>query len=220
MCCAHDYANCGSAGCKDITSDAKNCGSCSTLCDHTCQNGSCVCVGYKFPSACGSTCGSWTFDNGSVQGWVGDTDKVAPISGGASNGVTNITVSSDISYQGGSSLRVDAATATKLIAVAVPVCSSTLDLNGYTMSARIYLDGDSTTPTGSDFFLDTWGSGGADHEVAGTTLSGSEHMPLREWYPMTVTFGVSVQADHIALRLSPSVAWKGTVYIDNVTITP
>jgi hypothetical protein len=71
MCCAASFANC-SQGCYDLSSDAKHCGSCASVCpaNNACSSGSCRCsVGTKL--SCG-TCPSWNFESNTTEGWIND----------------------------------------------------------------------------------------------------------------------------------------------------
>jgi hypothetical protein len=93
---------------------------------------------------CGGGCTAWSFDSGSNEGWVADTDSGFPVNGGgATNGVTNVTTSTTTFHDGTRALAVPALANGQVVSVAVPVCraGSTLNLAGFTLSAWVRLSG-------------------------------------------------------------------------------
>jgi len=173
------------------------------------------------PSSCGG-CGSWDFESNTAEGWTKDVNPNFPVNGGGTNGATNFVASTAQKHDGNYSLAmpvlVDTVT-TYLGSTAVPLCAngSTVALGGYTMSAWVYIHSNpGSSLTGTSFlFFSAWGPSSSDNEPA---LSGTNIMTTDTWYHPTVTFNGAVQADHIAVYISPN-AWSGTIYIDKVTLT-
>ena len=217
ICCQSNYSNCGS--CVDLQTSNSSCGSCGNACgpNRSCQTGSCGCNGYTFPSSCGSGCGTWSFESGTQESWVKDTDPSFPVNGGSSDCVANITISQSKVHDGSYALAVPANCNTGVASVAFQICSgSTINMAGYTMSAWVQLTG-TALDAYAFLFFNAWGASG---NVSSPVLTGDKIAVMDTWYFVQTTFANSVQADHVAIELSPGKSWTGTIYIDGITITP
>lgn len=214
LCCQSGQTNCGS--CVDRQTDANNCGVCGTMCgaNKACVSSACVCGGLTL--ACGG-CGSWAFDSGTTEGWVKDTNPNFPISGGAMNGVQNITVSATMKHDGTNALavpiNVDFSNAS-LASIAVPLCSSTMNLAGYTVSAWLYFAGPAFDAD-TFVFLDAWS---ASDSYRSPVLIGAS-IAVNSWISVSLPFPNAIQADHLAINLNPGTSWSGTLYVDSVALT-
>jgi hypothetical protein len=219
ICCPAGNSNCGN--CVNEQKDNANCGACGTKCslNRSCQSGTCACQGYTLPSSCGG-CGSWSFESGTAEGWTKDTDPNFPVNGGGTNGATNFVATTSQKHDGSYALAVPIlvdTTTTYLGSTAVPLCAngSTLALGGFTMSAwvMVHSNAGSTLDPTTFLFFSAWGPSAADNEPA---LFGN--IVTDTWSQLSVTFSSAIQADHIAIYISPN-QWSGTIYIDSVTLT-
>ena len=175
-----------------------------------------TCAGYDF-SSCGGGCGSWGFESGGAEiEWVKDTDPSWPVSGGAENGVSNIS-STTTHYEGSRGLVVVGLSNGGYVSVAAPVCSgSTINMAGFTMYACIMLTGTELPIEGPFVFFDAWN---ASNAVQNPALTGEKLAELGVWHCVNTTFSLSAPADHVAIRFNPGLAWTGNMYIDSVKIT-
>jgi hypothetical protein len=220
ICCQSGYSNCGS--CVNLQSSSTNCGSCGNSCgtNRTCQTGSCTCIGYTLPSSCGG-CGSWGFESGTTEGWVKDTNPHWPISGGGTNGVTNLiattTKVNDGSYALAVPIWIDNVNTT-LASVTVPICNmgSTISLGGFALSANIFLSGPEIDPN-AERSISFGGWNGSD--MVRSPVATNMNVLVGTWMSLsTTTYGTSASADHINILFGPGVNWNGTMYIDNVQL--
>lgn len=111
-------------------------------------------------------------------------------------------------------LNVDYST-TFYASVAVPICSSAMPIAGHTMSAWLYFLG-TTFDQYTFLWFTAWSASDQDRVPAKI----GSNIPVNQWVNFTVTFPDSVNADHVAIQLSPGTNWNGTMYIDSVTLTP
>jgi hypothetical protein len=204
--CSTGTVDCGATGCINVNgNDPNHCGSCANVCgsDRTCQSGNCVCTGYTFPSTCGG-CGSWSFDGGTKEGWSSNDYSTQWISSPVQNGTGALALQVTGGLSSGSAL------------VSLCTTGAAVDVSNLTMTAYINL---STGGLGSlsALFFDANGVAVGSPVAWGDTLNSH----AGQYWPYPFTFPAGTQASWIDIRLSPSPAsWAGTIYIDNVQITP
>jgi hypothetical protein len=204
--CSTGTVDCGTAGCINVNgNDSNHCGSCANVCgsDRTCQSGQCVCTGYAFPSTCGG-CGSWGFEGGTKEGWTSNDYSTQWISSPIQNGAGALALQVTGGLSSGSAL------------VSLCTTGATIDVSNLTMTAYVNF---STGGLGSlsALFFDVNGASVGSPVAWGDTLNSH----AGQYWPYTFTFPAGTQASWIDIRLAPSpTSWAGTIYIDNVQITP
>ena len=83
---------------------------------------------------------------------------------------------------------------------------------------RIHNDAGTSLGPLSFLMFSAWSTSATDNEPA---LFGDQVATTDTWYHPSVTFTSDIQADHIAIYVTPSPnQWSGTIYIDSVTLTP
>ena len=87
---------------------------------------------------------------------------------------------------------------------------------GFKMSAWIMLTGTELPSEGPFVFFDAWSASGA---VQNPVLFGDNIAHMNTWYPVETTFASTANADHVAIRFNPGLAWTGTMYVDSLEIT-
>jgi len=222
FCCQASLTYC--TACVDLQTDNSNCGVCGASCgaNRSCQGGSCKCAGSTLPQSCGGGCGTWTFESGTAEGWVKDNEPSSSISGGANNCATNITASSSTHHDGAYALAFpsNCSSAGGATAITVPICTgSPINIAGYTMSAWVNISnaGSASLDGYAFLFFNAWS---ASDSTSSPVLTGDRIAVPSTWYHVETTFGTAVQADHIAIELNPGKAWAGTVFVDEVTLSP
>ncbi|HTQ06092.1 MAG TPA: hypothetical protein VMI54_19655, partial [Polyangiaceae bacterium] len=212
--------------CVDSTSDNNNCGSCGNKCsaNRSCQSSSCACVGYTFPAACGSTCGSWSFESGpsTTEGW---TEIISPEVGSQNNGALNAAISTNrpSGYPGSGSyslvvpVNVNGST-TSIASVGVQFCQpgDYTSVGGYNLTGYVYFSGPAF-PTFASFSAYTWGADPS--EAAQSIILLNTSVVPNTWIQFTEQMDFGFQYDHLALGLGPNGAWSGTMYLDDIQFT-
>lgn len=228
--CPSSMTDCSGVCINVYGSDNSNCGSCGNKCgaNRTCSNGSCACTGYTLSAACGSTCGSWSFESGtgSTEGW---SVMMSPTSAGQpSNGATNAVISSSrpSGYPGTGSyslvvpLAISAA-GTWVGKINVVICpGAAISVGGYTLTGYVYFDGP-TFPDYAVFEAMTWA--GTDSSTDAQTIimsqAGSGTIGTRTWLQFSRTIQTGFLADRFALQVAPNGPWSGTMYLDDIKLT-
>ena len=222
--------NTGTGVCS--TPNAADNTSCTSSLYGSCQTGACACYQGVSPVSCtsGASCLNWGFESGTAEGWGVDPSNTG-------TGVTNVTVSSSRFHTGSRSLAVTFGVAAYSLndargaAVQVPLCASTgtINLAGYSMSAWVYF----TVTAGSipmnaanltQEFLSvrdtpTRGTVGGQVAVSQSNINqwlhigGNINQASALNYLAEITVGFAI-AD------ASSEGFSGTMYIDDVQITP
>jgi len=204
---------CGSMsdGCKTVYC-GPNSGACPS--GQNCSNNQCSCA---LGMSCGSGCLAWAFESGSPSPW----NRQQPPGSYGTNGATNIGATQSNAHGGSYSLiapiQIDA---TNTFAASVTVSlPCTVDLAGHSGWAWVYFAGSyPLTDFGNQLLVDTWNSSSlatGDHNVP---FFGN--IPINGWFQVTLGFTSGTLVDRIAISLSPASNWSGTIYVDDVVISP
>ncbi len=223
ICCQSGYSNCGS--CSYLQTDPANCGSCGNKCgpNRTCSNGSCSCAGYAF--TCGG-CGSWNFESGTTESWAIGYDAWAT-DNYMHNGVVNALPTSSVVH-GGSSHALAATLSmdgTSIIwaAIAVPLCQTNgVNLAGFTLSFYVYFAGPAfSAPMANSISADAWNASQNSVDTS-TGVNGLYQTATNTWVPILLNFPtvMTQPMDHLDIRFASGVPWNGTMYLDDIQLSP
>ncbi len=207
MCCASGLTNC-SQGCYNLNSDPKHCGNCASDCgpNQVCNSTVCNCASNN-RFTCGS-CTSWNFESGTTEGWQQDpwyTPTTTPTVGTPPAGRSSGSYSLKFTLNGGGS-------------VYVPLCfnrGTTTGAQGISM--WIYMQGSTPYPAWKDMvytYLDDGSQSGG-----GTGLQLTVTNQWKQVYAEPWSSGCA-SANWVGLWFAPSSSWSGTVYVDDISITP
>jgi hypothetical protein len=194
-----------------------------------CLSGSCQCYQNLNSIACtpggAPTCLSWGFESGTtdLEGW-GPDPRFSP-----GNGVTNITISTAQHHTGASSLAVTIAfgslstNGAGTAGVIVPLCASngTLNLAGYTFSAWVLFSTIAgAVPGNAANLLQAFTTNASPGSVIDV-----EQFNLNQWLHLQGPLVGSPTAEssaglNVEFALQPSEGWSGTMFVDDVQITP
>jgi hypothetical protein len=213
------------------TPNAPNDTSCATNLYGSCQSGACTCYQGVSPVSCtsGGSCFNWGFESG-AEGW--GLNPVNP-----SSGITNITVSASRFHTGGHSFAVSmsigaySTTGARGVSVAVPLCASTgtINLAGYTFSAWVYFTVSAgTIPMNAANLIqgmftvkDSPTTGGLNTAIPVSQATTNQWLHLQGNINQTDAMNY-LAAISVGFPLADpnSEGFSGTMYIDDVQITP
>ena len=204
MCCAANLQNC-SQGCYNLTNDAKHCGACGADCgpNRKCSSSLCSCKGVKL--GC-NTCGSWDFESGGNEGWSNySVDDPIP---------TVRATPAGAPFSGTRSLAFDMnATASSGAALLIPLCSNQgISTNITSVSLYVYRAGP-TYPMNKDL---VWS---LDADKGPNGIGFGIPAQVNTWVRVNGTFE-DVNANYLRVSFAPYTAWSGTIYIDQIELTP
>lgn len=204
MCCASNLQNC-SQGCYNLTNDAKHCGSCDGDCgaNRKCSSSVCTCTGAKF--SC-NACASWDFESNTVERWgpsnSGDPTPVlrATPAGAPFSGTRSLAI--DVNLAGSSSA-----------SLSVPFCPNagvSTDVSGISM--YVYRAGPAY-PSNKDTIYTLDSNGSANGLGFGIPAQ------VNTWVKISGTVS-TVNANYLRVNFTPFTDWAGTLYIDQIELTP
>jgi hypothetical protein len=205
MCCAANLQNC-SQGCYNLTNDAEHCGACDADCgaNRKCSSSLCSCKGAKL--GC-NTCGSWDFESDGTEGWANhSTDFPVTLEVRATPAGAPFTGTRSLAFDMNSPGSLGGI-------VIVPLCANAgIATNITSVSLYVYRDGP-TYPTNKDlvYSLD------ADKNPNG--IGSGISAQVNTWVHVTNTFA-DVSANYLRISFAPFTAWSGTIYIDQIELTP
>jgi hypothetical protein len=221
---------CNSSGVCVGTPKASN-STCASNLYGLCQSGTCKCYQNVNPVACtsGSSCLNWSFESGTIEGWGRDPS-------GSGGGDTNITVSSTHVHTGTRALAVTmgigaySTNGSTGVSVTVPLCASsgTVNLAGYTFSAWVYFTvTEGSIPMNAANLLQGM-TASTDTSTRGTSgYVAVSQSNLNQWMQLQGSINQASTANYLAvlgvgfaLANPSSEGFSGTMYIDDVQLTP
>jgi hypothetical protein len=94
-----------------------------------------------------------------------------------------------------------------------------VNLAGHTGWAWVFFAGSyPLTDFGNQLLLDTWNSSSGAQAEHNVPFFGN--IPTNDWFQVPLGFGSGTLVDRIAISLSPAGNWSGTIYVDDVVISP
>lgn len=210
-------------GAVDLQSSAQNCGACENECSDyvgtagTCGSGECACE-FATELACADdtpTCGSWDFNGSTLENWrygdyrSSDHHWVGDLTTAVTNGSAALTARYDGTAAGYGAMEFE-----------VDLCpnGSILNLTNYVLSYDYYF----RTTGGTRFSLDPSDENDSFLVNDSSVLTGCQpfgDVGSDEWiHAECSNLPASVTNLTIIFRLG--VGWAGSVYLDNVRLTP
>lgn len=205
MCCGGGLTNC-SQGCYNLTNDAKHCGTCAGDCgpNYSCNSSICTCSGNKL--SCG-TCAKWAFESNTTEGWI-----QSPLA-------TNVPIPTvkptppNNPFSGKYSLAITLSQQT-FGSFVIPLCPNVgtmATVSGF--SFWVYVDGPDYAGTKQQIVATTFADGS---QADGASLSRAPYT----WVRNENTFSGSNGANYLEIRFSSQTPWTGTIYVDDISLTP